>query len=226
MLNPNVGGSGLYAITDPQWLPDDKSLLLGVEAALEAGVALVQYRDKTATEATAYRRARALQALCTDYQVPLIINDRLHLAADLGLGVHLGVSDASIAQARRLLGANALLGATCHASLSRAQASLQAGASYVAFGRFFPSQTKAEAPPAELSLLTQARQKLTCPLVAIGGLNVNNLPQVQAAGAHLLALSAGIFAHTDFSPTQIRMQVTALNAALRPAMPSNVPHHL
>jgi thiamine-phosphate pyrophosphorylase len=130
--------------------------------------------------------------------VPLIVNDDAQLAAAAGAaGVHLGSSDTPLAQARALLGGDALIGVTCGNSLDRARDAERAGAGYVSFGRFFESRTKPEAPPAELPLLGQARAALTLPICAIGGLTPDNAAPLVAAGADLIAAVGGVFGAPD-----------------------------
>lgn len=184
---------GLYAITDSQLLANGK-LLPYVEAALKGGARLLQYRDKSADQARRLREAEALRELCRQYGADLIINDDAELAARLGVGVHLGQSDGSLAAARALLGPKAIIGATCHAQLELAATANREGASYLAFGRFFNSRTKPGAPAATVELLTQARAHFNVPLVAIGGVDLDNAGQLIRAGADLLAV-----VHTLFS---------------------------
>jgi thiamine-phosphate pyrophosphorylase len=190
---------GLYAITDPALLPGD-ALFAGVRAALAGGARLVQYRHKQADDATRLREARALAALCRDYDALFLVNDDMQLAAACGAhGVHLGQRDGAVAAARALLGADAIIGQTCHASLELALAAEQAGASYVAFGRFFPSHTKPQAEPAELALLPVARRALRVPIVAIGGVTVDNASSLISAGATAVAVIHALFSADDIA---------------------------
>lgn len=183
---------GLYAITDSQLLANGK-LLPYVEAALAGGARLLQYRDKSGDNAKRRQEAGQLQQLCERYHCQLLINDDLELAAELGVGLHLGREDGSIQTARQRLGPDALIGATCHDNLGYAHDALAAGASYVAFGRFFSSTTKPGAPTASLNLLHTAAEQLTAPIVAIGGVTLTNAPQLVAAGADLVAVVHGLF---------------------------------
>lgn len=184
---------GLYAITDSQLLAGGK-LLPYVEAALKGGAKLLQYRDKSNDEARRLREAEALRELCNRYGAALIINDDAELAARLGVGLHLGQSDGSLAVARALLGRNAIIGGTCHAELDLAQRANDEGASYIAFGRFFNSNTKPGAPAATVELLNQAKSRFNLPIVAIGGITLENAPQLIAAGAGMVAVIHGLFA--------------------------------
>ena len=187
---------GLYALTDARLMPDDATLIDRCESALSAGIALLQYRDKSGDEGQRERQARALKALCDHYDTPLIINDDAALAWRLGVGVHLGRSDGSIARARKALGPDAIIGATCQDSLEFAEQAAREGASYLAFGRFYPSGTKPDAPPADLSVLARA-EHFGLPRVAIGGINADNIDATVSAGADLVALVQGIFDHED-----------------------------
>lgn len=187
---------GLYALTDAQLMPDDATLIDRCESALAAGIALLQYRDKSGDEGQRERQARALKALCDHYDTPLIINDDAALAWRLGVGLHLGRSDGSIARARKALGPEAIIGATCQGSLEFAEQAASEGASYLAFGRFYPSRTKPDAPPADLSVLAQSAH-FGLPRVAIGGIDGDNIDATIGAGADLIALVHGIFGHDD-----------------------------
>lgn len=186
MLNP-----GLYVITDAAL---GERLLPAVEQALLGGAAVVQYRDKSDDRERRLAEARALAALCRFYQVPLLINDDDDLAlAAKADGVHLGRGDGSLREARRKLGANAILGATCHNSLAFAAEAAAQGADYLAFGAMFPSPVKPEARRAAPPLLTEARARFGLPVVAIGGITVDNAPELIAAGADNLAVITDIF---------------------------------
>lgn len=205
---------GLYAITDADLLPDDTRLLDACEQALHGGLALLQYRDKSIDDAKRWRQAKALATLCSDHAVPLIINDDLELAWRLrtegygDVGLHLGQDDGDLSEARRRLGSEAIIGATCHGRLALAERAAQQGASYLAFGRFFTSATKPSAPPASLSLLSDA-VRFGLPRVAIGGIDSDNILEARRAGADLLACVHAIFAAED-----ITAKVTALNQLL------------
>ncbi|WP_167142594.1 thiamine phosphate synthase [Pseudomonas sp. OTU750018] len=182
---------GLYAITDSELLKG--KLLPYVEAALKGGATLLQYRDKSSDEARRLREAEALRELCNRYGAALIINDDAELAARLGVGLHLGQGDGSLSVARALLGRKAIIGGTCHAQLELAEAAAKEGASYVAFGRFFNSNTKPGVPAADAELLTAAKAKINLPIVAIGGVTLDNAPELIAHGASMVAVVHGLF---------------------------------
>lgn len=205
---------GLYAIADTGLLPH-KGLGNAIALALLGGATLVQYRDKSPERGRRYREASALQQICRQHNVPLIINDDLQLAAEIGAdGVHLGRDDPSLTSARRLLGADAIIGVSCYNELERALSAEQAGADYVAFGRFFPSETKPEAIQASLDFLREARQKLTLPIVAIGGITPENAPEVIDAGANAVAIIGGLFKSQDIRATAATYQQLFLSRNL------------
>lgn len=199
---------GLYAITDSQLLAG--KFLQYVEAALDGGVTLLQYRDKSDDEARRLREAEALQRLCQRYKTQLIINDDAELAARIGVGVHLGQTDGPLTPARALLGRQAIIGSTCHARLELAEQAASEGASYVAFGRFFNSNTKPGAPTASLELLDQARPRLSLPICAIGGITLENAAPLVAHGADLLAVIHGLFGAD--SAQEVTRRARAFNA--------------
>jgi len=189
---------GLYAITDDNLLAN--RLLPAVEAALAGGCRIVQYRSKQTDRSELLAEANALLILCNQYGAKLFINDNAQLAAEIGShGVHLGQEDIPIAEARALLGNKAIIGITCHDSLALALEAQQAGADYVAFGRFFSSSTKPSAPPADLSVLRTAKAQLTIPVVAIGGITLDNAPSVITAGADMLAVVGDLFGAADIA---------------------------
>jgi len=181
---------GLYLLT-----PDiaDTETLLSKLAPLLPFTTWLQYRNKTAARALQRQQLQALQPLCEQANVPLLVNDDYRLAAELGLsGAHLGANDGDLREARAALGPDALLGASCYDKIERAQTAVQAGASYIAFGAFFPSPTKPGARRASPQLLREAAA-LGVPKVAIGGITPENGRALIAAGADLLAIISGVF---------------------------------
>jgi thiamine-phosphate pyrophosphorylase len=185
------GPRGLYLITPDE--PDTGRLLARVAPLLGAGVAWLQYRNKAASPALRGEQAAALQALCASERVPLLVNDDAALAAEIGAaGVHLGEDDGDIATARALLGPATILGASCYDSLDLARRAVAGGASYVAFGAFFPTTSKAVTRRAAPALLAGAAG-LGVPRVAIGGITPGNGRALVEAGADLLAVIGGVF---------------------------------
>ena len=182
---------GLYLLTPDE--PDTQRLVARVADVIAEGAVLLQYRNKTADATLRRRQAQALLPLCDAHGVGLVINDDWRLAADMGAaGVHLGETDGELAEARRVLGHDALIGASCYNRLELAVAAQSAGASYVAFGAFFDSGTKPMARRAPLALLGQARA-LGLPTVAIGGITPDNARSLLAAGADLIAVLGAVF---------------------------------
>jgi thiamine-phosphate pyrophosphorylase len=188
--------SGLYAITPDT--DDTAGLLEKVEAALSGGARLLQYRNKTASAALRLTQGRALLALCWKFQVPLIINDHLDLALALDApGLHVGGEDGSVKEARRQLGPDKILGVSCYGRLDSAHDAVDAGATYVAFGGFFPSQVKPGNARNPVSLLGEAKRAVKIPVVAIGGITVANAPSLIDAGADGVAVISALFNDPD-----------------------------
>lgn len=185
---------GLYLIT-----PDDNDtqrLLARVGPALEHA-ALLQYRNKSADSTLRRIQAEALHAQCAARDVPLIVNDDLALAQAIGAeGVHLGEDDGDVPAARAMLGPDAIVGVSCYDALERARAAAAQGASYIAFGAFFPSFTKPLARRASFDLLHDSAV-LGLPRVAIGGITPDNARSVIEAGADLIAVISGVFDAPD-----------------------------
>lgn len=193
--SPAVPARGVYLITPDE--ADTARLLDRVAPLLAAGPTWLQYRNKTASDALRREQAQALQDLCTAHGVPLIINDDPALALEVGAaGVHLGGTDGDIGAARALLGPAAVIGASCYDQLANAERALAAGASYVAFGAFFPTTTKVTSSRAHPDLLRQSAA-LGLPRVAIGGLTPENVTPIIAAGADLVAVVSSVFAAND-----------------------------
>lgn len=202
---------GLYAITDSQLLAG--KFLSYVEAALDGGVTLLQYRDKGSDESRRLREATELLKLCERYKTRLIINDDADLAARLDVGVHMGQTDGSLTDARGLLGHKAIVGATCHGSLEMAEKAKADGATYIAFGRFFNSNTKPGAPAIELDVLRQARARFNLPIAVIGGITLENAPPLVEHGADLLAVVHGLFGAENTQ--EVTRRARAFNALLK-----------
>jgi thiamine-phosphate pyrophosphorylase len=190
--------TGLYAITPD--LADTDALLRKVEAALAGGTRALQYRNKVADDALRLEQARGLASLCRRFQVPLIINDHLDLALEVDAeGLHIGAEDGSIAAARARLGPGKILGVTCYRKIENAYEAARCGATYVAFGGFFPSSVKGGTGGAPMSILGDAKRNPGLPVVAIGGITVANAPQLIAAGADSVAVITAVFAADDIS---------------------------
>ena len=197
---------GLYAITDSR-LAAEQGIAAQVKAALQGGVRIIQYRDKSCNRQLRLAEAAQLRQLTRDYHALLLINDDVELARRVSAdGVHLGRHDTALAQARQRLGPAAIIGISCYNQLELAQQAQQEGADYVAFGRFFHSVTKPEAIHATPELLRQAKEILDLPLVAIGGITPENGGPLITAGADMLAVIHSVFGQPDIQQACMRFK--------------------
>jgi thiamine-phosphate pyrophosphorylase len=187
---------GLYLVT-PNWI-DTGRMLACTRAALEGGAALVQYRNKDAGEDLRHEQAAALLALCRQHGVALVINDHLPLCIALDAdGVHVGGTDLPVAAARAALGPDKIVGASCYGDLALARAAARAGASYAAFGGFYPSPVKQYSFSTASEILEQARREIALPLVVIGGMTPVNAAPLVARGADMVAAITSVYAAAD-----------------------------
>ena len=187
---------GLYAITPD--CADTPDLLRRVRLALAGGACVLQYRNKTASQALRLNQAQSLRELTRLFSVPLIINDDAHLALQVDAdGVHLGASDTALVVARAIPGQHKIIGISCYNRASLAREAVAEGADYVAFGAFFPSSDKPDAVSAEVELLSRMRAELVVPLVAIGGITAQNGTGLVRAGADALAVISALFDAAD-----------------------------
>jgi thiamine-phosphate pyrophosphorylase len=183
---------GLYLVT-PNWDDTDR-LLAATSAALDGGAALVQYRHKDASPGLRAEQAAALLALCRRRGRPLIVNDHLALCQELDAdGVHLGAGDTALALARKALGPGKIVGASCYGELELARAARQAGASYVAFGGFYPSPVKKYSFVTDPALVGLAKRETGLPLVVIGGMTPANAGALVAQGADMVAAITSVY---------------------------------
>ena len=187
----------LYAVTDRSWLKPGETLAEVVEALLKAGVTCVQLREKEAEDALILQEAQDLKTLCHRYGVPFLVNDRPDLAQAVGAdGVHVGQEDTGLVEARNLLGANALLGGSAH-TVEEALAAQAAGADYLGCGAVFGSGTKHNVSQMPLETLTAICQAVDIPVVAIGGVSLDNLPLLAGTGIAGVAVISGLFTAAD-----------------------------
>jgi thiamine-phosphate pyrophosphorylase len=195
----------LYLIT-PSAIDDLEGFANLLEAALDAGdVAALQIRLKPASDAAIERAVRRLGPIARARGVAVILNDRPDLAAALGCdGVHVGQGDAPVAQARRLMGPHAMIGATCHDSRHLAMEAAEAGADYVAFGAFFPTATKETTHRPDPEILTIWQETMEVPCVAIGGITPDNAGDLARAGADFVAVSAAVWKHPEGPAAAVR----------------------
>lgn len=198
---------GLYLVT-PDW--DDTSRLLAVtEAALEGGIALLQYRHKTASPAMRQEQATALLVLCRRFNCPFIINDHVNLCLEIGAdGVHVGGTDAPVAAVRALIGPDLILGASCYGDLELARTAHAGGASYVAYGGFYPSRVKKYPVTTAIDILAASHAAVPLPVVVIGGMTPENAAPLVTAGADMVAAISSVYLAAD--PKQAVLAFAAL----------------
>ncbi|MCK5359575.1 MAG: thiamine phosphate synthase [Gammaproteobacteria bacterium] len=188
--------SGLYAIVDTGCC-DENSLFENVQMVLDAGCRVLQYRDKSNDDKKRLMQASKLRRMTTLLGAVFIINDDAGLASRVKAdGVHCGKDDAGIVETRKSY-PDLLIGASCYNSIDLAEQAVNAGADYLAFGRFYPSLTKPEASPADAAILQQAKRKFSQPIVAIGGIVTENAGFLISSGASAVAVIGGIFSTAD-----------------------------
>ncbi|MDP1978775.1 thiamine phosphate synthase [Undibacterium sp.] len=184
--------SGLYIVT-PDW-EDTAQLVSITEQALQGGANIVQYRHKTASPELRKTQARALLELCRRFNKPFIINDHLELCLDIDAdGLHVGGTDLSVADARARLGADKILGASCYGDLELARTAVRGGASYIAFGGFYPSRIKKYAVTTPVSIVGDAIKEFDLPNVVIGGMTLENCQPLLAQGADMVAVISSVY---------------------------------
>ena len=204
MTNWNMRDSfiikGLYAITPD--MADSNSLLQKTQLAIEGGAFMVQYRSKIQDRDVKMQQCAAILRLCREYEIPCIVNDDVDMCRVLEAdGVHLGEKDDNIAEVRRILGEDAIIGSSCYDQLNRANEAQKEGASYVAFGAMYPTSTKPNAPRASLALLREAKREIQIPIVAIGGITMNNAHDVIETGIDAIAVINSLYESTSIKET-------------------------
>jgi thiamine-phosphate pyrophosphorylase len=201
--------NGLYLVT-PDWDDTDKLVAIS-DAGLKGGAALLQYRHKTASPALRREQAEALLALCRRHGKPFIINDYPELCVELDAdGIHVGGTDATVAEVRRQVGPQRIVGSSCYGSLELAQAAQAAGASYVAFGGFYPSRIKKYEVSTPVDIVSRAKQAVALPNVVIGGMTCENVVPLIAAGADMVAVISSVYFADD--PEGAARELTSLFA--------------
>lgn len=210
MMNKTDKLKGLYVVTDrPLCLERSMSVDRIVAMAIAGGARIIQYRNKQSPSAVRLYEAELLAKLCKKLGAILLINDDIDIAIEVDAdGVHLGQEDTSLAEARTRLGQDKIIGITCHNDMGLARQAERGGADYVAFGRFFPSSSKPSAPAASIETLRQARQELSIPICAIGGITLNNAPELIRNGADMVAVVNAVFG--AWKITQAAKEITQL----------------
>ena len=215
-MSENSHPCQIYLLTPPR-IDNLGAFVKSFEDAISAApVASLQIRLKDTAKAEIIEITKALMPIAHAHNTLILINDDPEIAAESGAdGVHLGQSDMKINLARELLSNDAIIGVTCHNSKDLAFEATMAGADYVAFGSFFKSETKPDASPADLELLTWWNEAVEIPSVAIGGITVENASQVIEAGADFIAISSGVWDHPKGPAAAVR-QLSALCAQHSP----------
>ena len=191
---------GLYAITPDS--ADLNTLIQKTQLAIEGGAFMVQYRSKIHDRDVKMQQCAAILRLCREYDVPCIVNDDVEICRVLKAdGVHLGEKDDNIAEVRHILGEDAIIGSSCYDQLNRAKQAQKEGASYVAFGAVFPTPTKPNAPRATLELLRKAKSEIQIPIVAIGGITMNNAHDVIETGIDAIAVITNLYESNSIKET-------------------------
>lgn len=182
----------LYAITDEVLTPD-ASVVEQAKVSLEAGIDILQYRNKTKSDAEVKEICIALQELCRAYNVPFIIDDRPHLAEEIGAdGLHIGKDDMPIAEARKLF-TKGIIGVSCYGSVRKAQEAEAEGADYVAFGSFFPSPTKPHSGIVSRSVIQKAKAAVKVPVCVIGGISATNVHELVKEKPDMISVVSGVY---------------------------------
>ncbi len=188
--------NGLYLVT-PDW-DDTDQLVAASEQAIAGGATLLQYRHKTAGDTQRVEQAAALLTLCRRMNVPLIINDHIDLCEQLDAdGIHVGGTDASVADVRARVGKDKIVGASCYGDLQLARSAAAAGASYLAFGGFYPSRVKKYEVSTPPDIITRALAEFDLPVCVIGGMTVDNSRPLVALGAHMVAAISSVYSVDD-----------------------------
>lgn len=187
---------GLYIVT-PDW--DDTEKLVGAtEQAIKGGATLVQYRHKTADAVLRKEQASALLQVCRRHNTPFIINDYVDLCMALDAeGIHVGGTDASVAEVRAQVGRDKIVGASCYGTLQLARDACAAGASYVAFGGFYPSRVKKYDFRTAPEIVAESKQEISLPVVVIGGMTQENCLPLIAQGTDMVAAISSVYMTQD-----------------------------
>ena len=191
---------GLYAVT-----PEEKDLFAlssQVESCIKGGARLIQYRSKILSKTEQQIQARKIKKICDYYKVPLIINDDIELCRILDAdGVHLGENDDSLVKARLVLGPSKIIGVSCYNSIDRVKIAVDKRATYIALGACFPTTTKPYAPKASLDLIALVVKNFKIPVVAIGGINLENIELLINEGVNCIAVINSLFKVNDIEGT-------------------------
>ena len=187
----------LYAVSDRAWSNNDEEFLSQVKQAIKSGVTIFQLREKHTDYEHFKKIALAIKPICKEYNVPLIINDNVKLAKEIDAdGVHLGQDDLDIKAAREYLGADKIIGVSAH-NVEEAQAAENGGADYLGSGAAFVTSTKTDAGAIDHKVLADIAHSVKIPVVAIGGINKENISKLEGLGLDGVAVVSAIFAAKD-----------------------------
>lgn len=187
----------LYAVTDRHWLKDGQRLYDQVEKALKGGATFVQLREKDLDESAFLEEAKEIQSLCREYGVPFVINDNVKLALEIGAdGVHVGQSDMEAGDVRAMLGPDRIIGVSAQ-TVEQAKRAQERGADYLGVGAVFPTGSKADAAEVEHSVVKAITEAVDIPCIAIGGITIENAPELAGNGLAGIAVISAIFGADD-----------------------------
>lgn len=194
----------LYAITDRKWL-NGRTLTSQVEEVLKNGVTFLQLREKNLPYDELVKEAVQIKKIAAKYKVPFVINDNIYAALEAGAdGVHIGQGDASYQEARKLLGDNKIIGMTAH-NLTEALDAQNAGADYIGAGAVFTTSTKQDTIPMQFNTLKEITDNISIPVVAIGGINHENIKELKGLGINGVAVISALFAQENIGIATARM---------------------
>ncbi len=199
---------GLYAITDEKLTPDN-TVIEQVHTALTTGVKIIQYRNKTDADDSVEEICIQLQQLCTTHGATFVIDDRPYLAQKIDAdGLHIGKDDITLCEARAIF-PKGIIGVSCYGSIKKALEAQEEGADYVAFGSFFPSPTKPHSGVVSMNVLRKAKEALSIPICAIGGINITNIHEISAQNPDMISLVSAIW------EGNIKRNITQLNQGVK-----------
>jgi thiamine-phosphate pyrophosphorylase len=194
--NINPSALQLYAITDRHWLAG-RDLSDVVEQALQNGVTMLQLREKNLSHQELLEEAEKIQAVAAKYHIPFVINDDIEVAKEINAdGVHIGQKDMALKKAREILGKDKIIGVTAP-SVALAREAEKNGADYIGAGALFPTGTKKDTTPLSLESLREITQSVSIPVVAIGGIDADNVMQLKGTGIRGVAVVSAIFGQED-----------------------------
>lgn len=189
--------SGLYVITNEDLMPETAFMGMA-EAAITSGASVLQYRDKSSDKSKRLYQAKRLKTLCDKHHVYFIINDDIELANQVDAdGIHIGKKDLPISETRELIGPNKIIGVSCYNQKTLAIDAIKNGADYIAFGSFFGSSIKPDAPHATTELIPSLKIMHNTPICCIGGITLENQSKLLEAGTDMIAIISDIFSQTD-----------------------------